>query len=139
MKLTKEANRKLLLLWAKSSRDPAKKEVFHPLICHMLDVAAVTLSFWDKILPDAAKKKLADSLNISCEEARLWIAFWAGLHDIGKASPSFAVYNDKLCDFMRSSPNIEHIFLIQIFKHIFNLYTPLNRHLNIPNKIIFIY
>src|SRR5262245_50325597 len=58
-----------LLLWAKS--DP-----FHPLWCHLLDVAAVTEGLLSRF---GGVPRLADS----------WVALLAGLHDIGKADPWF--------------------------------------------------
>jgi len=60
--------------------------VYHPLICHMADVAAVALALWDECLPAAPKRELSAGLGLPEDEARTWVAFLAGLHDLGKAT-----------------------------------------------------
>jgi len=63
---------------------------FHPLICHMVDVAAVAEALWDAVLPRTTKERLQQALDIEDEaQTRSWIAFLAGLHDLGKACPAF--------------------------------------------------
>ena len=74
------------LLWAKTSKDRTRT---HGLICHMIDVAAVTRALWDRVLTDGTRQQYADSLGLSVDAAGRLIAFWAGLHDLGKASPCF--------------------------------------------------
>lgn len=64
-------------------------EDFHPLICHMADVAAVALALWDEALSGPVRKLIADGMGLPEPEARLWAAFVAGLHDMGKASKPF--------------------------------------------------
>jgi CRISPR-associated endonuclease/helicase Cas3 len=78
----------LLKLWAKCRGDPPD-EVRYPLLFHMLDVALVTQEIWNNLLQSDARRLLANSLSLTEEEARAWISFWTGLHDIGKASPVF--------------------------------------------------
>lgn len=73
-------------LWAKTSRDKAQ---IHPLICHLLDVAQVTLALWQYALTDGLRSHFANALQLGQDEAGRTIAFWAGLHDLGKASPGF--------------------------------------------------
>ena len=74
------------LLWAKTSRD---KTQTHPLICHMIDVAYVTLALWDNVLTESIRAQFAAALGLEPDAAGRLIAFWAGLHDLGKASPCF--------------------------------------------------
>lgn len=62
---------------------------YHPLICHMADVAAVTLALWDRVLPSAARDLLAERLGLDGDAARQWVAFTAGAHDLGKATRQF--------------------------------------------------
>ncbi len=62
---------------------------YHPLICHMADVAAVTESLWDARLPGALRQSIAEELGTDEAVARRWLAFISGLHDIGKASRPF--------------------------------------------------
>jgi CRISPR-associated endonuclease/helicase Cas3 len=73
-------------LWAKTNRDNTKT---HPLICHMIDVAQVTLIFWNEVLTESVRNQLANILGLNEKGAGQLIAFWAGLHDLGKASPCF--------------------------------------------------
>jgi CRISPR-associated endonuclease/helicase Cas3 len=74
------------LLWAKTSRD---KTETHPLICHLIDVAQVALALWNNALTEGIRAQFAETLALDVDAAGRVIAFWAGLHDLGKASPSF--------------------------------------------------
>ena len=76
------------LFWAKWSR-PGKPQTFHPLLCHLIDVAAVTETMWHRVLSPRAQRHFADALGVDADTAGRWITFWAGLHDIGKAAPVF--------------------------------------------------
>ena len=75
-------------LWAKlGPPDPPFR--YHPLIGHLLDVAAVTETIWDRGLPETVRAALGEALGLSGPEARSWVVFLAALHDIGKLSPCF--------------------------------------------------
>ncbi|MBX6770503.1 MAG: CRISPR-associated helicase Cas3' [Chloroflexi bacterium] len=82
------------LLWAKLARGPAGEPTFHPLICHLLDVAAVARAMWDHVLSPRMRAWLAEALALDEDTARRWIAFLAGIHDLGKASPGFQLQDD---------------------------------------------
>lgn len=94
-------NNYLLKFWAKTS--PDKKISFHPLICHLIDVAVVTQKMWQNVLPTATKERIAKAFGESncdkktLEKVGLIVAFIAGLHDLGKCSPPFTLRgkNDK--------------------------------------------
>jgi CRISPR-associated endonuclease/helicase Cas3 len=74
-------------IWAKSKKgDP---NLFHPLICHMTDVAEVAFKIWATVLCRSCRKWICDVFALHDEDMRRWIAFWVGLHDLGKASPGF--------------------------------------------------
>ena len=73
-------------LWAKFNRETYET---HPLPCHLLDVAQVTLAIWNEVLTDRVRTRLAEPLGLNAEQAGRLLAFWAALHDIGKASPAF--------------------------------------------------
>jgi CRISPR-associated endonuclease/helicase Cas3 len=76
--------------WAKTTHHPEQHpHAFHPLLCHMVDVATVTLALWHHVLPHATKQRIAHALGLSVEEAGMLVAWIAGLHDLGKASPPF--------------------------------------------------
>lgn len=74
------------LLWAKADQQTQQT---HPLIYHMLDVANVSLSLWQNALSESSRSFLANHLGLSIDDAGNLIAFWIGLHDLGKASPGF--------------------------------------------------
>ncbi|MEU9094763.1 CRISPR-associated endonuclease Cas3'' [Streptomyces sp. NPDC048428] len=65
----------------------------HPLICHLLDTAAVAEVVWDELLTAHQRSMVASALQVSDEQARVLAAFWAGLHDIGKISVPFQLHS----------------------------------------------
>lgn len=77
-------------LWAKTARNRANHSpdafLYHPLLCHMLDVAAVAGLIWDHCLGPHLRKRIECSINT---DAREQLFFWSGTHDLGKASPYF--------------------------------------------------
>ncbi len=76
------------VFWAKLS-PRGKPDVVHPLICHMIDVAAVAGAIWATVLTEGERRRVASSLGCTEGAAAAWIVFVAGLHDVGKASPAF--------------------------------------------------
>lgn len=77
-------------VWAKTARGtelPA--EAYHPLLCHALDVAAVVEAILCHARTGSWTRLLARSLRLTEPEAVVWVAFLAGLHDLGKCSPVF--------------------------------------------------
>ncbi len=77
----------LFQLWGKYSR--TDDTIFHPLIYHLLDTSAVALEMWHDCLSDSFKKEMASSFGIPLNDTGKLLAFWVGLHDIGKAGPEF--------------------------------------------------
>lgn len=81
--------------WAKTSKNLNQPNAFHPLICHLIDVSVVTKVIWDKVLPTATKEGITKQFGETeindgtLERVGLFIAFIAGLHDLGKCSPPF--------------------------------------------------
>lgn len=79
-----------LRLWAKTAQDRTNEISeccrYHPLLYHMLDVAAVAGLVWDHCLGPEFRNRLECSLG---SDARAQIVFLAGAHDLGKASPGF--------------------------------------------------
>jgi CRISPR-associated endonuclease/helicase Cas3 len=78
-----------LTAWAKMR---GLKEPY-PLIFHLLDTAAVALALWDRFLTTSQRRIIAGSLGVGAQQARSLVAFWAGIHDIGKLTPGFARCN----------------------------------------------
>lgn len=73
-------------LWAKTPPDGG--EGWHPLILHLLDVAASA----DAILtrePESTRQRMGEVLGLDWEEARPSLLLLAACHDLGKACPSF--------------------------------------------------
>ncbi|HLZ69003.1 MAG TPA: CRISPR-associated helicase Cas3' [Dehalococcoidia bacterium] len=80
----------LSVFWAKLPRERGVAPAFHPLICHLLDVAAVAEHIWNKTLSPYAQYHLAAGLGMDdLDAARTWVAALAGLHDTGKGCPAF--------------------------------------------------
>lgn len=86
-----QASLNLSIFWAKYGKDPLAPNGYHPLICHMIDVAMVAEQLWERVLSPAARTRLAAGLGLDLTVARLWTAYLAGLHDTGKCSPSFTL------------------------------------------------
>lgn len=72
-------------LWGKTSHHDGDLR-YHPLFCHMLDVAAVAGLVWDRCLTPQFRKRIELTFGAN---TRSQIVFLAGAHDIGKANPSF--------------------------------------------------
>lgn len=105
---------KLINIWAKTGKPGDDR--WHPLILHILDVAASA----DAILarePESTRSRIADILNMQWEEARPWLLLVIACHDLGKACPGFQCKwkNLSRMDAGRS-PNTEinHAFVSQI-------------------------
>lgn len=81
----------LVGLWAKLARGNATPTTYHPLPCHLIDVACVTGAMWRHSVAAPARRAIAQTMGLDEGDAGRWIAFWAGLHDLGKACPAFQV------------------------------------------------
>lgn len=75
--------------WAKLPHEKNSPKEFHPLICHMLDVAAATSEIWQQTLSANARQSVAKAFGLDISQTKVWIMFLAALHDLGKASPAF--------------------------------------------------
>lgn len=72
-------------MWAKTD-NINESGLYHPLLYHLLDVAGVAGCLWDDCIGYALRCQLGACLG---ENARPLLVFFAGTHDIGKASPGF--------------------------------------------------
>lgn len=108
---------KIPFLWAKTSQmvGPVMR-LWHPLVLHLLDVAACV----DAILarePESTRKRMADIFGLSWEKARAWILLIIACHDLGKACPGFQCKWSNLTDFpLPKIPDdkINHAYVSQI-------------------------
>jgi CRISPR-associated endonuclease/helicase Cas3 len=78
---------RLMALWAKERG--CEGERYHPLPYHLLDVAAVAEAVWDEVLTSREREDIAEQLGLTAPDARRWVSFLAGVHDVGKASVAF--------------------------------------------------
>jgi CRISPR-associated endonuclease/helicase Cas3 len=101
-------------IWAKTAKRGGTG--WHPLILHVLDVAASA----DAILarePETTRKRIAEILGLEWEKARAWILLVVACHDLGKACPGFQCKwkNMTGMDSGRSpKTDINHAFVSQI-------------------------
>ncbi|WP_245714190.1 CRISPR-associated helicase Cas3' [Nocardia vaccinii] len=86
-------------VWAKS---PNSDGAWLPLWQHMDDSADVAGLLFDHWLAPAVADRLADEFGGQRESARAAVRFLAGMHDLGKATPAFAVQHDLLAQRMRA-------------------------------------
>lgn len=75
-----------LRFWAKQRGLRGKT---YPLVCHCLDTAAAALVLWHEYLSPGLRGTIASAMETDEEHAGRCIAFWAGLHDIGKLTREF--------------------------------------------------
>jgi CRISPR-associated endonuclease/helicase Cas3 len=104
----------LASLWAKTGKDGDAR--WHPLILHLLDVAASA----DAILarePESTRSRMAECLEMAWVDARPWLLLVIACHDLGKACPGFQCKWENLSGMDSGrSPNtdINHAFVSQL-------------------------
>ena len=107
-------DQELASLWAKTGKNGDAR--WHPLILHMLDVAASA----DAILarePESTRSRMAACLGMDWVDARPWLLLVVACHDLGKACPGFQCkWLDMTGLQPTRSPNTEinHAFVSQI-------------------------
>lgn len=74
----------------------------YPVMCHMLDVAAVFGVLWDVLLSASARQRFAEQLVLDVKACRAVLSLWAGLHDLGKITPVFQAQVPSLFDQVRA-------------------------------------
>ncbi|WP_158578650.1 CRISPR-associated helicase Cas3' [Spongiactinospora rosea] len=78
----------------------------YPVICHLLDAAAMAEALWESYLPPALRSFIANSLSVSEEAARKLVGFWAGLHDIGKCMACFQLQDPVAFGLLDGYPDV---------------------------------
>ncbi|MFI2105688.1 CRISPR-associated helicase Cas3' [Isoptericola sp. NPDC019693] len=87
-------------VWAKSwPQGSLEVEGWLPLWRHLQDAAAVAGRLWDRWLPVSLRRQIARACG-GDDAGRTLLVLVAGVHDIGKATPAFAVQVDRLRDQM---------------------------------------
>ncbi|MFJ5677716.1 CRISPR-associated helicase Cas3' [Streptomyces sp. NPDC093097] len=74
-------------IWGKSKGLPVGSH--YPLVCHLVDTAVMADVLWDAYLSRSQRRVIAKALGVGLDAARRVVAFWAGLHDVGKAVPGW--------------------------------------------------
>lgn len=112
----------IIKFWAKTTHDKDKfPNAYHPLICHLIDVAVVTQELWNRVLSKAEKNRIAKALGLEndLELAGKIVAFIAGLHDLGKCSPPFTLRGNN------DSAKNQTRRLLNLYKNHKELYQPI--------------
>lgn len=107
-------NKTLINHWAKTSKGVDGR--WHPLILHMLDVAASAGAILERE-PDSTRERMAAILGMTWKDARAWLLLVVACHDLGKACPGFQCKWENLSGMDPGrSPNtkINHAFVSQI-------------------------
>lgn len=79
---------RVLSVWGKSDIETLR---WMPVVRHLEDSAAVAGWLWDQWLPASVRHTVARSLPGGDQDGRILLTWLAGVHDIGKVSPGFAV------------------------------------------------
>jgi CRISPR-associated endonuclease/helicase Cas3 len=82
-----------LAFWAKLG-DATWPERYHPVLCHLIDVAAVASALWDKVFRPRFRAWFSGRLGLDEAACGQWLPFWSGAHDIGKVAPCFQFRNN---------------------------------------------
>lgn len=97
-------NETWLSVWAKTGRDPLDTTVvtgWLPLHEHLADTAAVAGLLVDRWVSPQVLARIAQDVDGDTASVRRLITWLAAVHDVGKASPAFAVQHLELADVMR--------------------------------------
>ena len=107
-------NKTLTNHWAKTSKGVDGR--WHPLILHMLDVAASAGAILERE-PESTRDRMAAILGMTWKDAHAWLLLVVACHDLGKACPGFQCKWENLSGMDAGrSPNtkINHAFVSQI-------------------------
>lgn len=107
--LSAEARR----VWGKTDRRGTSPVGWLPLWRHLADSAGVAGRLWDSWLSPAVRRLLADELPGGDADARTLAMWLAGIHDIGKVTPAFAIQAPALAERMRDHGLSYHTGQIQ--------------------------
>ncbi|MBG0828215.1 CRISPR-associated helicase Cas3' [Planomonospora sp. ID67723] len=77
------------------------------MICHLLDAAAAAEALWDGYLSPGLRVSLAVGLGVDEGHARQLMAYWAGMHDIGKCMSCFQVQDENGSRELVGYPEVE--------------------------------
>src|SRR5258706_15575023 len=78
-------------VWGKTDRKGTSPVGWLPLWRHLADSADVAGRLWDHWLSPAVRRLVADELPGGDADGRTLAVWLVGVHDIGKATPAFAI------------------------------------------------
>jgi CRISPR-associated endonuclease/helicase Cas3 len=87
--------------WGKTDRKGTSPVGWLPLWRHLADSADVAGQLWDHWLSPTVRRLIADQLPAGAADGRTLAVWLAGIHDIGKATPAFAIQAPALAERMR--------------------------------------
>ncbi|MFS8882699.1 CRISPR-associated helicase Cas3' [Synechococcus sp. R55.3] len=102
--------------WAKTGQGQFRdngQPLYHPVLCHLADTAAVAMEIVKTYLSPVARRQLSAGLGLEGDPLVRFCGFMAGCHDLGKVSPAFqfqvsevgkALVGANLYDLWRSYP-----------------------------------
>jgi CRISPR-associated endonuclease/helicase Cas3 len=90
-------------LWGKRHGFPRP----YPVVCHLLDTAAMAGALFDDVLGSVRADWLADAAGVPRDHIRGLAMYWAGLHDIGKISPPFQAKVPELFALLKADERYE--------------------------------
>lgn len=91
-----EVGAALRSIWAKTdARFGNELTTWLPLTQHLDDAAMAAGWLWDHWLADSVRDRISAAVG-SHKQARALLVFLAATHDIGKATPIFAIANGRL-------------------------------------------
>lgn len=103
-------------IWAKSKSALGEASLWHPLVLHLLDVAACADAILERE-PESTRNRFAAVLDLEWSEARPWLLLLIACHDLGKDCPGFQCKWKNLSG-LDNGPNpdtaINHAFVSQI-------------------------
>jgi CRISPR-associated endonuclease/helicase Cas3 len=82
-------------VWAKSERNDGSESL--PLYVHMTDSAGMAVHLWDGWLPRSTRSLISAAAG-SEQAGRILVSWLAGIHDLGKVTPTFAGQVPSLAD-----------------------------------------
>lgn len=91
------------LTWAKSSPHGVPADHWLPLHQHLTDTADIAGLLWDEWLAPSVRATISSALPDGQDDGRRLLVWLAGVHDVGKATPAFAVQSKNLCDRMQTA------------------------------------
>ncbi|MDI1461086.1 CRISPR-associated endonuclease Cas3'' [Catellatospora sp. KI3] len=88
-------------VWGKTDRKGTSLLGWLPLWRHLADSADVAGRLWDHWLSPAVRQRIAGELPEGDSDGRILTRWLAGIHDVGKATPAFAIQAEHLAERMR--------------------------------------